>query len=114
MGGRSIRGMCMPKHLPATGRGWREDDASGFVREAHDYVHDVRQGMTAPEFADLTPGFGTHHPQDVKQLGILDDPRPIEDARPLTRCNETKQDLSISDYEIELSIKQGRPPRPGY
>lgn len=113
MAGRVIRGGCGPKHLKATGRGWREDQATGFVRAADDYVDDIRQGRTSKDFADITPGFGTYHPQDVKQLGTLDDPSAVVDATPITEP-VSKQDLGISDQEVELAVRQGRPPRPGY
>ena len=96
------------------GEGWREDEASGFIRYASDFVVDVRQGDVAPEFADITPGFGTHHPQDVKNLGTLDDPSPVPDASPADTDNLSKQDLQISDQEVELSIREGRPARRGF
>jgi hypothetical protein len=97
-----------------TGRGWRQDSASGFIRYADDVIDDVRQGGVAPEFADITPGFGTHHPQDVKRLGNLSDPSPIRDADPEDRANLSVQDMNISDQEIKLSIQEGRRPRMGY
>lgn len=111
----SLRGMCMPRHLSSQrGRGWRECQASGFVRSADDVVDDVRQGAVAEEFADVTPGFGTFHPQDVRGSERYDDPSPIENARPITRTNLSKQDLQISDAEVLLALREGRAPRPGY
>jgi hypothetical protein len=104
----------MPKHVKVSGRGWRQDQASGFVREAHDVIKDRRQGLTAPEFADITPGFGTFHPQDVRALGALDDPNEIYRSNPIDQQNLSKQDLGISDQEVELSIREGRAPRRGY
>ena len=103
-----------PPHLRSNGRGWGEDEASGFVRAAHDFVDDIRQGEVAPEHADITPGFGTHHPQDVKNLGTLDDPSSVMSSQSLNRANLSKADLEISDAEVRLSIEEGRPPRPGY
>lgn len=113
MAGRVLRGGCAPKHLRATGKGWREDNASGFVRYADDVVDDVRQGPVSKDFADITPGFGTYHPQDIKVIDVLDDPSPIRNARPLTEPM-SKADLNISDQEIALSIREGRAPRPGF
>lgn len=113
MAGRVIRGGCKPRHMKATGRGWREDAASGFVRYADDVIDDVRQGPTAREFADITPGFGTHHPQDMKNLGKLDDPSPIPNGRPITEPVYLS-DLNISDQERLLATKEGRAPRNGY
>lgn len=103
-----------PRHLgKPKGRGLFVCDASGFVRHTDDAVDDVRQGQVAREFADITPGFGTRHPKDVEQLGVLDDPVPAEDGRTLDTRNFTKQDLGISDAEIRASIREGRPPRGG-
>lgn len=113
MAGRVMRGGCGPKHLKATGKGWREDNATGFVRPAHDVVDDVRQGPVSKDFADITPGFGTYHPQDIKNVGILDDPKPIEKSQPISEP-VTLKELKISDQEVLLSIREGRPPRPGY
>ncbi len=113
MAGRIVRGGCKPRHMHRTGRGWREDAATGFVRYADDYVQDVRQGFTAKEFADITPGFGTYHPQDLRALGDLDDPSAIDNAAPIS-TPKSKQDLNISDQEVLLSIREGRPPRNGY
>lgn len=104
-----------PRHLgKPTGKGVAECSASGFVRRVGDMQDDIRQGHVAKDFADNTPGFGTRHPQDVVQLGALGDPTPIRDAHPLDKQNLSKQDLCISDQEIEASIREGRPPRPGY
>lgn len=114
MGGRkSVRGTT-PRRLRAKGKGWAQSAASGFVREADKLVRDVRQGRVEKSKADITPGFGTYHPQDLKSLGVLDDPRPIQNARPLDNANYSKQDLGISDQEVELSIREDRPPRRGY
>lgn len=108
-------GRCYPRHLRMKGVGVKQCDASGFLRHAdHPIIRDVRQGMTIKEYADLTPGFGTRHPQDIVQLGQLADPTPIPRARPEDDKNLSKSDLTISDKEIELSIREGRAPRTGY
>lgn len=115
MSGRIIRGACAPSRVKSRrGKGWREDAATGMVRYAEDYVDDHRQGRTSQKTADITPGFGTYHPQDVKNLGSLDDPQSIRNARPQGRQDLSAADLQISDGEIKLSIQQGRKPRPGY
>jgi len=111
--GRLVRG-CGPRVRPNKGKGWRTCQASGFTRKANDFTEDVRQGDVSPEFADKTPGFGTYHPQDVKNLGSLDDPRIIYEAKPDDLVNASKSDLRISDQEITASIVEGRPPRVGY
>ena len=104
-----------PRHLKMKGVGVKQCQASGMLRMADDpWVTDVRQGEVAQRFADLTPGFGTYHPQDVRQLGDLDDPKPIDDARPKDDLSLSKQDLMMSDQEIRLSIIEGRPPRRGF
>jgi len=104
-----------PRHLPKPrGRGLKECEATGFLRPIGHQVKDVRQGLVAREFADLTPGFGTNHPQDRVVLGTLSDPSPIQAARPEDEKNLSKSDLMISDQEILLSIKEGRPPRRGF
>lgn len=114
MGGRkTVRG-TRPAHLRATGKGWVQCQASGFIREADDMMTDVRQGEVSREFADVTPGFGTYHPQDVRRLGSLNDPQPIPGARPEDRENLSIQDLGISDQEVRLSIREHRLPRKGY
>lgn len=114
MGGKSgFR--AYPKHLGRPrGRGLMVCDASGFVRHTSEATDDVRQGTVARQFADLTPGFGTHHPQDVVQLGALGDPSPAEDGDHIERHPKTKQELGISDAEILASIREGRAPRQGY
>lgn len=95
-------------------RGIVRCDASGFVRNRDDMMSDVRQGRVAKEFADITPGFGTKHPQDVVQLGSLDDPKPIPEGNRIDKQNLSKSDLNISDAEILASIREGRQPREGY
>jgi hypothetical protein len=108
-------GRCYPRHLTMKGVGIKQDDASGFLRHADDqWVDDVRQGDVIREHADLTPGFGTRHPQDVIQLGEMSDPSPINQANPENKQNLSKSDLAISDQEIRLSIQEGRAPRSGF
>lgn len=116
MAGRSIRGMCIPRKMREAPRGTGvvECSASGFLAKPDEIVDDVRQGPTAEKYADLTPGFGTYHPQDVKSLPDLSDPTPIPEGRPPTKTHFTKQEMGMTDREIELSIREGRPPRPGY
>ena len=113
MGGRKGVGRLTP-NLKMTGKGWRQDNASGFMRYAHDVIHDVRQGPVSKDFADLTPGFGTHHPRDRVALGNMSDPSPIHEARPKDDESLSVQDLRISDQEIRASIVEGRAPRAGF
>jgi hypothetical protein len=104
-----------PKHLPKPkGLGIRACEASGFLRPLGKEVNDIRQGLVSREFADITPGFGTKHPQDVVQLGEMNDTKPVPDARPEDKRNLSKQDLAMSDQEIRASIVEGRAPRIGY
>lgn len=110
-----MRACGVPRQAPGRqGRGNRECAASGKIVPAEDYVEDVRQGLVAKEYADITPGFGTWHPQDVRGGEAYDDPTPIENARPMDKLGLSKNDLSISDQECELAVREGRPPRPGY
>lgn len=113
MAGKKSVGRTYPKHLPKDGRGVVQCDASGMLRPAGTLVDDVRQGRAAKEFADLTPGFGSFHPQDLVALGNLDDPTAIPNARP-EQVPLSKQDMGISDEEVRNSIKEDRPPRMGY
>lgn len=111
MAGR-VGGRCYPRHLGGPrGRGLMECNASGFVRHTTEEVDDYRQGPVARQFADVTPGFGTRHPQDVVQLGRLNDPSAAPDGDSLDKKNLSKQDLGYTDAEILASIKEGRPPR---
>jgi hypothetical protein len=102
---------CYPPRGPRKGLGARIDDASGFLRAADDVVEDVRQGLVSKEKADITPGFGTYHPQDVKQLTDLTDPTPIDMPRPDTPGAISARDLGYSDAEVEASIRLGVPLR---
>jgi len=102
-----------PGHLPRDGRGIKHCDASGFARPADHIVDDVRQGRVSKEFADVTPGFGTYHPQDRKNLGLLDDPQGIDEPRPDNGSNQalSAADLGYTDAEVEQSIRLGVPLR---
>ena len=87
------------------GRGFAIDDATGRPVRAQDRMRDVRQGIVDKRRADLTPGFGTHHPRDKIKLGSLNDPTPIPHARPGT-----------PDADVEAGPPAGSitlPPRPG-
>ena len=100
-----------PKHLgPPKGRGLVECSASGFVTHRTDLMDDVRQGRTKRRFADTTPGFGTRHPQDVVQLGALDDPKGNNGRVPDPQ-NLSRQDLGLTDADILESIRTGQPPK---
>lgn len=115
MGGKRGNPGCYPRHLPKPkGKGYYQSEGSGFLRPISNRVQDVRQGQVPREEADFTHGFGTNHPQDLKHLGDLEDPKPIRSARPQIKNPLSKQDLCISDQEIALSIREGRPPRSGH
>lgn len=100
-----------PKHLSARGRGVITCARSGFLRHPDDVVD--HHGMKiAHDKADLTPGFGTDHPQDYAQPEIGGDPSPVPHGG--LDVARTKSDLCISDAEILASIREGRLPRRGY
>jgi hypothetical protein len=102
-----------PAHGPRDGRGARIDDASGFLRPADDVVKDRRQGLTSKDFADLTPGFGTYHPQDVRRPPAVSDPKPIRQARPDPNPGFLgPKELGYTDAEIREAIRQNRPLTP--
>lgn len=109
MGGRS--GMrTYPGHAPRDGRGVRIDDASGFLRPADDYVRDVRQGLAAREHADLTAGFGTYHPQDLRRTPPTNDPKAI--PRPRVEQNPlalSPRDMGYTDADVRKSIELNVP-----
>lgn len=109
MGGKS--GMrTYPRHAPRDGRGIRIDDATGFVRAAEDVVMDRRQGLTSPRTADLTPGFGTFHPQDVRRTSPTNDPKAI--ARPRAEGNPqalSAADMGYTDADVREAIRRGVP-----
>ena len=116
MAGRIVRGMCMPRQVKSSRgrRGWAESDASGAVFYADEMVDDVRQGRVHKSEADVTPGFGTWHPQDVKQIPPYADPSPIPGARPISKGSTTLADLDISDQEMERATRTNTKPRRGY
>jgi len=98
-----------PSRGPRDGRGARIDDASGFLRPADDAIKDVRQGLVSRDHADLTPGFGTHHPQDRKMLPPKSDPKPIRNARPDTPGAVSAADLGYTDAEVRAAVRAGIP-----
>ena len=99
----------VPRRLKVTGRGWTEDESDGLLYHAEDMVDDVRQGRVHRKNADYTPGFGTRHPQDLVELGYLDDPQPIPDARPQDELNLSVQDLGITDEMMRDHVRNGTP-----
>lgn len=101
-----------PRHLkPMEGRGLIVCSRSGFLRKPKDIV--IIDGMpVARDKADFYGPFGTTHPQDVAQPKIGGDPTPVRYGG--LEKNRTKQDMNISDQEIELAIREDRPPRCGY
>lgn len=109
MAGRS--GMrTYPAKAPRDGRGIRIDDATGFVRASDDVLFDRRQGLTSPDTADITPGFGTFHPQDVRRTPPSNDPRPI--PQPRTEGNPqalSPADLGYTDADVREAIRRGVP-----
>lgn len=107
------RGMrTYPMHGPKSGKGARIDDASGFLRHADDVVEDRRQGYTSKDHADITPGFGTFHPQDLKRLSPKPDPRAIPRARTDSPEAVSAKDMGYTDAEVRESIRKGIPLRP--
>ena len=109
MGGR--RGMrTYPSRAPRDGRGIRIDDATGFTRASDDYVSDRRQGLTSPATADMTPGFGTFHPQDVRRPPPVNDPKPV--LHPRTEANPqalSPADLGYTDADVRTAVRLGVP-----
>lgn len=99
-----------PANGPKDGRGARICDASGFLRASDDRVRDRRQGIVSRDHADITPGFGTFHPQDVRRTPLTSDPAPIRDARPDdTGLAMSARDMGYSDAEVEASIRNNQP-----
>ncbi len=99
-----------PSRAPRDGRGIRIDDATGFVRDAGDFVRDRRQGLTSADTADTTPGFGTFHPQDVRRTPPADDPKPI--YQPRSEGNPqalSPADMGYTDADVRKSIEMGVP-----
>ena len=98
--------------LPMEGEGYVQCQRSGFLFHPQDMMDDFRGGRVAKKYADITPGFGTQHPQDVYAAELGGDPTSVEGA---TGINEplSKQDLAISDAEILASIREDRAPIPG-
>jgi len=102
-----------PSHLRVDGRGYLQCARSGQLRKPKDMIRNHDGQMIAREFADITPGFGTLHPQDRNQAYTGGDPTTVENATGVTE-ELTKEDMSISDAEIEASIRENRAPRQGY
>lgn len=99
-----------PAHAPKDGRGIRIDDATGFTRAADDVMWDRRQGLTSPTTADVTPGFGTFHPQDVRRTPPADDPKPIRQPRNEGNPSAlSPRDMGYTDADVKRSIQQGVP-----
>lgn len=97
-----------PKHLgKPKGIGLRQCAASGFLRHEPEMMQDRRQGIVAPDFADITPKFGTYHPQDVVQLGVLDDPKPVIFGNSPQTAGLSMAEQGYSDADVLASIKGG-------
>lgn len=104
-----------PRHLkPAKGKGYTQCERTGFLRHPDDIIEEWNGARVAIEEADITPGFGTRHPQDVWNADAGGDPTPTEITAGVDVHPQSKQDLKISDKEIRAAIVENRPPRPGY
>lgn len=91
-------------------KGYVQCERSGRLVKPCDIIEEHTGARVAREVADITPGFGTWHPQDVNAAEVGGDPTPIDNARPQTedsRCH-------YSDAEVLAAIKEDRPPRRGY
>ena len=109
MGGKS-GAKTFPGRARNNGRGARVCQASGFVRPAQDVTKDVRQGWVAREFADVTPGFGTAHPQDRRRETPKSDPSPVN--RPGIDPNPgalSAKDLGFTDADVREALRLGIP-----
>jgi hypothetical protein len=102
-----------PRHLgKPDGRGYVACARTGFLRKPGQLIEDNGHWV-ARDHADITPGFGTRHPQDVNQAEIGGDPTPLERVQPPPPAL-SKRELGISDAEIMAAIRESRPPRPGF
>lgn len=100
-----------PSHLGRPrGRGLVTCARSGFLRRPDDCVR-VDGVWQARDFADFYGGFGTKHPQDVAQPEVGGDPTRVEGGGLVPA--RSKQELAISDAEIEAAVRENRPPREG-
>lgn len=100
-----------PRHLGgAKGRGIVTCAKTGFLRHPKDIVR-VDGVPIAKDKADHYGAFGYTHPQDVAQPRLGGDPTPVKDGGLIEA--RTKQDLGISDQEIEAAVRENRPPREG-
>ena len=79
-------------------------DRSGAQVPASEIVDDVRGGRVRIASADFTPGFGTFHPQERKDLPPMSDPTPIEHARPAPSPAQSLWDQGYTDAQIRQSI----------
>jgi len=102
-----------PKHIRSDGQGYMQCARSGMLRKPSDMIKNDDGLMIAKDYADITPGFGTSHPQDSPAPEIGSDPTPVSDATGVTAAL-TKEDLQISDQEIEASLRENRFPRRGF
>ena len=101
-----------PRHLGAVkGRGLVTCGKSGFLRHPKDIVY-VDGVAVAKDKADFYGAFGYTHPQDVAQPRIGGDPSPVKDGG--LAVSYSKQELGISDQEIEAAVRNNRPPRKGF
>lgn len=101
-----------PRHLgKPRGRGLVVCALSGFLRKPKDIV-EVRGVRVAKDKADHYGRFGYIHPQDVAQPEVGNDPTAVPYGGLVE--SKTKQDLGISDQEIEAAVRENRPPRQGF
>lgn len=101
-----------PRHLkPMKGRGLVTCSRSGFLRKPEDIVM-IDGKPVARDKADFYGEFGTTHPQEVARPTVGGDPSPVEHGG--LEPGRSKQDLNISDAEMVLALREGRPPREGY
>lgn len=83
-------------------------DRSGAQVPASEITDDVRGGRVRMRSADRTPGFGTYHPQDVKDDLPSGDPTPIPNARPF-EAQESLWAQGYTDADIRAAVRAGVP-----
>lgn len=99
-----------PKRLgKPDGKGLIQCDRSGFLRKPSETMSEYTGSAVAREFADITPGFGTRHPQDVNQAETGGDPSPIPNANPIEEP-VYREDIRLTDAEWEQMIREGKTP----
>lgn len=104
-----------PGHLgKPEGKGYITCAMSGFLRKPSEVMETYKGTIVADDKADITPRFGTRHPQDVNQAEVGSDPNPIHPQSTADTTERSKQDLGISDAEILAAIVENRPPRRGF